>query len=336
MNLIDRNSPISAGRNHYGIIDEKENLYMVGKNSFGQLGVGRDIGKSKIPILVKFPGESQKVISISAYDRMTGAVTKDGKVYVWGDNEEGRFFPNQDNIWLPREVILPSAEKATKIVINYLTYLVLLEDFSVYFSSYIYTDTDDLGPRGPIRRHLKLDAIDISLSMVYGALISKDHKLYSWWDIDIDQRIPIQLPESVIKVAMGDYHMITLSTTGKVYIVGWEIWDKLDIDNPVLIKFPEKIVQIDAMNHYSAVVSETGRLYIWGIDEWDKFINDPTGGFSPPEISLGFPVNYIALGPEFNIAVTDDQIVNYWEKWPFPDPDPTDIHPYETTRPPPV
>ena len=52
------NSPISAGFDHYGIIDQKGNLYMVGDNDKGQLGVGKGIKKSKIPILVKFPQES--------------------------------------------------------------------------------------------------------------------------------------------------------------------------------------------------------------------------------------------------------------------------------------
>ena len=80
------NSPISSGYAHYGIIDENGNLSMVGENTHGQLGDGTT-SFSRIPIHIHF---SSKVVSIACSLDFTGAVTEDGKTYLWG-NLGGKF-----------------------------------------------------------------------------------------------------------------------------------------------------------------------------------------------------------------------------------------------------
>ncbi len=319
------NSPISAGYNHYGIIDQNGNLYMTGVNSRGQLGVGEDIEESEVPILVNF---SQKVISISAGYRVTGAVTKDGKAYIWGDNKKGRLFPNleENNFWKPKELILPG--KAIKIEVDYLGYLVLLEDSSIYVSLNI----NDVRNLRPIIGHLKLDAIDISLGYTDSTLsiIDKDYNLYIWgdlWDFNYNndkysnEPVHVPLPEPVVKVSFGGSHIMTLSASGNVYTLGINFFGALGIGNkipkgmdaPVLVKLPEKIVQIEASANTSAALSETGKLYMWGDNYKNKISSDLTrNSLSPAEISFGVPINFVSIGNDFTIAVNNDQIVNYW------------------------
>ena len=321
---LNINSPISAGYNHYGIIDQNGNLYMTGVNSRGQLGVGEDIGESEVPILVKFP---QKVISISAGYRVTGAVTKDGKAYFWGANKKRRLFPDleEKNIWIPKELILPG--KAIKIEVDYSGYLVLLEDSSVYVSL-----NDDVNNLRPIIGHLKLNAIDISLSDTLGTLsiIDKDHNLYmlgDLWGFNCDkdkysnEPIHVPLPEPVVEVSLGASHIMALSTSGNVYTLGSNSSGELGIgnkipkgmDTPVLVKLPEKIVQIEASINTSSALSETGKLYMWGGNSGNQISGDLTkNSLSPVEISFGVPINFVSIGSEFTIAVNNDQVVNYW------------------------
>ncbi len=335
---LNINSPISSGRDHYGIIDQKGNLYMVGNNKLGQLGVGKDIKKSEIPILVNFPGKYQKVISISASSSNTGAVTEDGKVYFWGFNGQEIFFSYTDNnpyIWLPKELIsLPSIEKARKIVISEMGYIVLLEDGSVYFSVYDYHVDYNISF---MKGHLKLDAIDISVGGDFDtsdgvlAIITKDHKLYMWGDLidfiknsnDIISKPKyMPLPEPVIKVVLGTDYAMVLSTTGNVYTFGRnmrrEFWIGSDtemVHKPILVRFPEKIVQIETY----AALSITGRLYMWGSNLDNKIESEFRGGltkstyFRPAEISFGVPVNFVSVGNSFTIAVSNDGVVNYWD-----------------------
>lgn len=316
------NSPISAGFNHYGVIDQEGNLYMVGENDGGQLGIG-DIQRSNIPILVKFPQKIQKVVSISTGFRVTGAVTKDGKVYIWGANDEGLLPPPQDEIRLPKELKLPRAGKAIKMEVGVTGYIVLLEDSSIYYS--LVKSVDD---RRFIKGHLKLEAIDISISSNAGALsfITKDHKLYMLGSLS-DFKFPnkliqhrpvhILLPEPAAKISMGSAHVMILSITGKVYTWGNNKWGQLGLgnldseDKPKLVKLPETIVQIDTKVRTSAALSITGRLYMWGDNYMGYFVNDPREEIlSPVEISLGSPINYISLGSCIKIAVTNDGAVN--------------------------
>ena len=315
------NSPISAGFNHYGVIDQEGNLYMVGSNGWGQLGIG-DILSSDTPILVKFPQKIQEVISISAGFRVTGAVTKDRKAYIWGSDNSGFLFADQDEIRLPKELKLPRAGKAIKMEVDVTGYIVLLEDSSIYYSL-----VKSVNDRRLIKNHLKLEAIDVSISSNPGALsfITKNHKLYmlgSLSDFGFPDRlihhrpVHILLPEPVVKVSMGLVHVMVLSTTGKVYTWGKNSYGQLGLGNKnaeiksKLVKLPETIVQIEAKGHTSAALSDTGRLYIWG-DNCMCGIGDQGEIFlSPVEISFGVPINFVSIGSFSIIAVSSDGVVN--------------------------
>ncbi len=310
------NSPISAGDNHYGIIDQNGNLYMAGDNHLGQLGVGKYTQESKIPTLVKFPGNPQKIISISTGFRVSGAVTKDGKVYIWGNNGLGLSPSNWDIIWSPKELILTG--RAVKMAINIYGYIVLLEDSSIYFYS-------NKNRPCPTKGYIKLDAIDISINEIgIFSIVTKDHKLYMWGNLVkymtnerniIKNPIHIPLPWLVRKVSHRNNYPVVLSTTGDVYSLGLGLsgnrWG--GTDGPILIKLPEKIVQIDAYQETFAALSETGKLYMWGDNSYGKITSDQKADFSAPvEISFGMLVNFVSIGDIFTIAVGKDGIVNYW------------------------
>ena len=333
------NSPISGGFGHYGIIDQKGNLYMAGDNNKGQLGVGKGIKKSKTPVLVKFHEKSVRVISLSATFEITGAVTKDGKVYIWGANAKKLLFsyPSDDPyekmlfltkdpiVWSPTELIVPG--KAIKIVVNQHGYIVLLEDGSIYFS--LYHDAHSYDP--VMKEHLKLGVMDISLG-IEGAILSiitKDHKLYMWGLISnfvegvrgmSMKPMYIPTPEPVIKVTLGNGHVMVLSTTGNVYTFGRNYSGELGIGGnigieykPRLVKLTEKIVQIETYHYTSAALSITGRLYMWGSNYRNKIGSSLSeNNFIPVEISFGFPINFVSPGYDFTIAVSNDGIVNYW------------------------
>ncbi len=317
---LNINSPISAGFRHYGVIDQKGNLYMAGKNKLGQLGVGKGIEKSYIPTLVKFPGKSQKVISISAAEDISGVVTNDGKVYIWGNTGSGILPSKQQIVWLPEELML--TKKATKIVIDQSGYIVLFEDSSIYFYS-IYGGY----PMG----YLKLKAIDIFYNHL-GAftVITKDYKLYVWGDVSsyaitigfyriIKTPLHITLPEPVIKISHKEHDILILSITGKIYKLDWRqeflAKQKPILIKPILINLPEKIVQIDEYSGTFAAVSDTGRLYMWGYNISKNIFDGHVKEYlSPIEISIGFPINFVSIGDSFTIAISNDNVINYWGK----------------------
>ncbi len=103
------NSPIAAGRNFYGIIDDRGNLYMAGYNEWGQLGDGTKRFRSS---LQKVDLKS-KVVSVTTglYTNRcsftTGVVTEDGEVYFWG---------TLNSILVPQQLGFPRPGKIVKFV----------------------------------------------------------------------------------------------------------------------------------------------------------------------------------------------------------------------------
>ena len=323
------NSPISVGWDHYGIVDQNRKLYMIGNNDHHQFGIG-NTNKYDIPMLVRFPYNSQKVISLSVGARITGAVTMDGRAYIWGGNEENIFNTEDEeedyeDIKIPREIELP--RKAKKIVVDYTGYLILLEDSSVYYD---FVRILAFKSSSRIQGDLAWDAIDISISggnESAVAIIDGDHKLYIWGSLPkfgmtgaYNRNMPsydTPLPELVTKVVLGYDHIMVLSVTGKVYTWGKNSEGQLGLGNrkaeikAKLVKLPETIVQIDAGRNVSAALSDTGRLYMWGNNYMGHIATDPRENFlSPVEISLGLYVNYISFGLYITLAVTNDGAVN--------------------------
>ena len=84
---------ISAGGCHTVAIDEEGKVYTWGNNTYGQLGNGT-ANDSNVPICISdISGNilnGKKIVQISAGDRHTIAMDKEGKVYTWGYNEDGQ------------------------------------------------------------------------------------------------------------------------------------------------------------------------------------------------------------------------------------------------------
>ena len=323
--------PISAGRGVYGIIDQKGDLYMSGP--VGLLGIGRKYRTgviSKIPRLVKF---SSKVVSISVNGLVSGAVTKDGKAYVWGINGDGVFGFQDKSARLPREITLPT--KAIKIEVSRMGYIILLEDSSVYLRKVRSTLTRIISFQGL----LDVKAVDVSIGWKIYSIITKSNKVLLGGYIFLgrskikynDKLIPIIFTKPVKSFIAARRATMILTTAGEVYIIHYighlvaipeNIHSKL-IQLPELIRLPELIVQISASSGTFAALSESGKLYMWGSNTHNRISNDNqsftiTGqhkietALEPVEISLGLPINYVSVGITFTIAVTNDGMVNYW------------------------
>ncbi len=327
------NSPISAGNRVYGVIDQTGNLYMSGWKDILGIGPQPRMGfKSRRQHLVKFPS---KVISISTRSHLAGAVTRDGKAYIWGyDRRESRGRPWRESLYRmpghvgltrkPREIILPNDKKAIRIEVSWLGHIILLEDSSVY----LHLDKSD---QMFFQGILNVEAIDVSIGPYLYAIITKGDEvrvgglsIYGLNLSDYSATISLKFPESARSVIATLHSIVVLSITGKVY--KWDYkWDHREIKfrntRPKLVELPEPIVQISIGGKTFAALSKTGKLYMWGSNVKDKISSDnqsfrmigqTQSAPSPVEISFGLPINFVSVGFNFTIAVSNDGIVNYW------------------------
>ncbi len=350
MSLIGINSPISIGRYGYGIIDRKGNLYMTGMRQL--LGVEHQVGMfSKGQHLIKFPLKDknnslsnlddpfQKIISISVHSYSVGTVTSDGKVYVWGYNPSDMFGVGNEiyEIDSPRELSLPSrsgwgvhpamdaemSRKAIRIEISQYGYIILLDNFTAAIHMFIKPSNTY------VRNIIDKKIIDISIKANMYAIITKNYELYIGGDIFDDkpnlsnELISLKFPKPIKRAILGDYFLIVLSITGEVYTQAYNddplegtIFSKT---KPELIKLPEPIVQISLGDDTYAALSETGKLYMWGFNNEDQISSDlieyesrTAEILEPVEISFGLPINFVSVGPNATLAVSNDGMVNFW------------------------
>lgn len=78
---------IAAGGSHALALNETGNVYSWGYNYFGQLGYQTDQSVSAVPYMVPL---SQDVVGISASDNHNLALSLDGTLWAWGDNQFGQ------------------------------------------------------------------------------------------------------------------------------------------------------------------------------------------------------------------------------------------------------
>ena len=339
MVLAKMNSPISIGTSGYGIIDQKGNLYMTGTKAILGIGPQPQIKRfSRKQHLVKFPSNdkngslsnlynlSQKVVSISVSSLSVGAVTADGKVYVWGWNPFDIFNVGKeiDKINSPRELILPG--KVIRIEVCPNGYIVLLEDFTVYFHIF-----NGIFHKVYFRHIIDLKVIDISIGANMYAIITKDYELYISPPNLSNKLISFKFPKPIKRALLGHKFIMILSITGEVYTQAYNDYTRkgpmFSKTKLKLIKLPEPIVQISLGDGTYAAISGSGKLYMWGSNYEDKISSNLTRYGSklekilePVEISFGLPINFISVGTCATLAVSNDGSVNHWgDSWLSPE-----------------
>ncbi len=303
------NSPIAVGNDYYAIIDDQGNLYMAGNNESGQLGTGNSYGFGGYPslsdndslestpsqndstfeslkILEKVPLKS-KVISVdtSGNDGMkiTGAITIEGEVYIWGAIDN--ILKDATTTNLPWKLNLSG--KAVKFIgTKYQkSYAIIMEDGSIYVKRFV--DEEIINIRLDSGRKI-VDAIlsDKSLHINEIEYISYLYVLDNHGDVHFfytDTRVPSNERHKVkmdfpdrIKQLSGGNTGVALSVKGEVYTWGKNDQAQLGIQNDQSEEFvfitgkvykvnlPISIESISGGYKNVAVVTKNGTVYAWG------------------------------------------------------------------------
>ncbi len=344
--VMNKNSPISVGLEHYAVIDNQGILYMAGKNMYGQLGDGTK-NDSKTPVMIKF--FTEKVISVSCGNNFTMAITADGKTYGWGRNS---MFPGEQmNILTPVLMPTPTTLKATKVSCGGNKWGVILDDGSVYVSIELFYGGKIMETINRVSLEDKI--IDISVYTSHFSVVTESGKLYfagksfsqveligieisrGWMKGTIKPKyIPFPPKQGIIpkikQVSISKDRIMALTVDGDVFIWGINQFSEVSSDrrrihlSPQLLTSFPKISYISSSEVFSSAITTDGRLYIWGssrilrtmsnIKEGDKrILNFPKFHLVlvPVEIDIGSRVNYIAHSYRITIANTVDGMVNY-------------------------
>ena len=240
-----------------------------------------DHGENTIPKCINdIPGNTlngKNIISISAGGESSAAVDSEGKVYTWGNNEDGQLGNGTNGYGITSN--LP----------------IFISDIS-----------------GNILNGKNI--IDISIGGALGShhviAIDNQGKVYTWGANSIgqlgkgttdDSNVPICISDisgnilngkNIVEISAGGNHTVVLDDQGKVYTWGNNSHGQLgnetneaslapicisDISGNILKG--KNIISISAGESYTLAIDEQGKVYSWG---WNRYgeLGDGTDGYN--------------------------------------------------------
>ncbi|KYN22215.1 RCC1 and BTB domain-containing protein 1, partial [Trachymyrmex cornetzi] len=231
---------------HVLALTKEGEVYAWGHNGYGELGIGASNQVVTKPILVTMPIlESlgmKRVVDIACGSHHSIALTEDGEVYAWGQNNCGQLGSSiSTNQVTPRQVnSVLGGKKVVCISCGQTSTMVVIENGEVYGFG-----NNGVGQLG----------------------IGNYANQTSPWQVGSLRGIVI------VKVVCGYAHTLALTDEGKLYVWGGNSYGQLGIGNktnsckPVMVEHEMgRVSDIAAMhyNHISVAVGEGGRVYMWG------------------------------------------------------------------------
>jgi hypothetical protein len=343
------NSPLSAGYDYMGIINDQGQLNMAGNNDYGQLGIG-EIYSSSTNISNPTPHHihpisfTSRVIQIICTKfRQTVAVTEDGNVYIWGT------FNNF--IAFNKPFRLPFQFKVRKVAISPIGafMLVISNSYDVYYIydvyyMYIYHST----PLSPIKFPIKAVQIgnfgeNILMLTTSGEIYMSEIPENSDNDITIEIMTKIEAPELIKRIYSygtegNEFNRyFFLSVTGNVYtrsILTDEKLEKISFPTPIstlsINQHPIEPIRILAIDINGRLYMSKGKPLVTDTLKSTNLIrsvrpvisSERDMWFEIVEVSVPSPstgktlkFKHVAVGiydRDQILAVSDDGVVNIW------------------------
>lgn len=239
---------ISAGWDFSVVLKKDGTVWTFGENKYGQLGDGTTKNRN-YPSPVKGPygkGYLKDIIDVKAGAFHVIALSKDGTLWVWGDNEFGQLGDGTyETHYYPVKV--NSIQNIVKISCG------AFHSAAINKKGYLFT----------WGRNWKGQLGDGTYENKNVPVIVRDEDGKFLRDI--------------VDVSLGRNHTIALNKNGEVYVWGSNVFGQLGnnilkkVNFPIKVSFKGKnlnnITKISASGSYSVALSKDGTLYFWGSNE---------------------------------------------------------------------
>lgn len=280
---------IAVGEEFSIFLTESGEVYSVGNNRSGNLGVG-DTEPRYNPEKIE---TNEKISRIGAGEDCAYAIAESGNIYFWGSNRHGQMGDAISDVQAtPKLFEFDTKIEDVSIGWNH----ILCMDANGTLYSWGANEYNELGVGASISEVVVhqptpvfvefLDAkkfVNMSAGATSSMAVSDSGDLYVWGEVgvnltpDVDYSsqaaVPIKvedIPGTVKKAAAGFLFELVLLDDGTVYGRGRNDYGQISSNDEALITvfqlvpLPEKISDIVAGKDYAFAISETGNLYAWG------------------------------------------------------------------------
>lgn len=273
--IFGKASEVTATKNNVAVIAENGDLYIWGKNEYGNVGCGNTEFQEK-PVKVL-----ENVAHVEMNDTNTAALTTDGEVYCWGLNTN---FQVGNGGWTQEYKPVLIMRGVKQMSMGDSSCGALLENGDLYTwgnPNENGTASDQIKPvfvAGNIE--------SFQLSLLKGGAVTKDGDLYMWginWGGQVgigDEEphlTPVKVMENVATLSLSDTTTSAITKKGELYIwgengygqTGTGTMSRTGVFEPTFIMSHAKNVYWSpGVNQvHGAAVAETGEVYMWGAND---------------------------------------------------------------------
>ncbi|MEU5871911.1 Ig-like domain repeat protein [Glycomyces sp. NPDC047369] len=315
-----------------------------GRNQYGQLGNGgTNAAGEPVPGPVSLPAGTS-VADVGGGYGFSIALTADGKVFAWGQNDvgqlgEGSFTDSSD----PVQVDLPDGAVVEAIAVGDDHILALTDAGTVL--AWGYNEWGQLGDGTTTERGTPVEvglpagttATAIAAGAGHSLALGSDGTVFAWGDNDFGQigdgtktqrTSPVEIPlpggASATMIAGGDDHSLALTSGGDLlawgYNVGGQLGDGTTTTrtSPVSVHLPagtEVGAIAGASGFQSFAITGDGGLLAWGDNSYGQ-IGDGTTTRRTEPVAVHMPdgttVTDVDSGDDHAVALTSDGAVYGW------------------------
>lgn len=315
-------------------------LFMFGRADDGQLGLG-DTSDRFIPTAVEHL-RRENVISVACGSGHTLALTRHGKIYGWGRNDDGRIGCG-DSGWKYIPKFIEALQHETmKIIASGSYHSVAVSATGILFSwgGGLFGKLgvgDESGHLSPVRVEgmYGRSVVSVACGSRHTCCLTNEGEVYSWGDTeftghlsgDSAQYTPrlIETLRGVNIVSIGacGFHTGAVADDGLVYTFGDGKFGRLAhgnehgclIPRPVEALRGRRVTMFAAGGFHSCFVTDTGLLFTSGGNEHGQLGQGDRVNRKTPTIVdslLGRVVTQISAGWSHNICLCDESEVYTW------------------------
>lgn len=263
---------ITSNQRNVAVINDKNELYIWGRNEYGQVGCGNLLSQAKpVPVL-----ENVAMVDLSHF--ATAAVTRDGKLYVWGSNENWQIGADVEVQKTPLCVL----DNVKEVQLGFTNSGALRKNGDLYCWGSRRGNGSEDHQRYPVK--ILSNVATFSLVDMQGAAVTENGELYMWGDnrygqIAVgteEQFTPILLMQDVKSVVVGDTTTAAIKTNGDLYMWGANDTGQVGVDSLSVIPADEPVFVLENVENvalersYSAAITKAGKLYLWGANPYGQ------------------------------------------------------------------
>ena len=318
-------------------------VFSWGWNQNGDLGNGNS-SDVNIPVAVKTEGtpmKSKTISQISSGGTHNLALSMDGKVYAWGDNNNGQLgdgTTNNSNV--PVAVKTNGTDMDGKTIVQ----VSAGDEHTIALDTEgnIYEWGTMFGIYSRITTPRLLDVVGTVITNKiitkvvagnrYSTAIASDGTVYAWGNnsnFGINSKTPVKLDffgKNIESISLGDSHALAIASDGTVYAWGNNFYGQLgngtNANSTVPVKVSiigglptNKALKVEVGSNHSIVVTTNGEVYAWGKNIDGQLGNGTNVGSSstPVLVKTESPSAFVSSNVKAtfdNLSATDVTLVD--------------------------